>query len=104
VWNRSEPIRLLTSDVSSHSIRCVRTTVDIEDPVLKELRTMQKREGGTLGALMSRLLAQAIAHQSRGPVRTSFAWTARAMRARLDLSDKEAVLAVLDDSSPGEEP
>jgi hypothetical protein len=82
----------------------MRTTVNIEDPVLKELRAMQKREGSSLGALMSRLLAQAIAQESRGPTRTTLVWTARPMHTRLDLSDKEAVYAVLDDSSPGDEP
>ena len=39
----------------------MRTTLDIEAPVLKELRELQKREGGTLGALVSRLLADALA-------------------------------------------
>jgi hypothetical protein len=78
----------------------MRTTVDIEDPVLKELRAIQKREGSTLGALISRLLAQAIAQQRRRSPPKPLAWTARPMKALLDLSDKEAVYAVLDDSSP----
>ena len=39
----------------------MRTTLDIEGPVLKELRELQKREGGSLGSLVSRLLSVALA-------------------------------------------
>lgn len=93
----------LTSDALSHSIRCMRTTVDIEDPVLKELRAMQRREGTTLGALVSRLLAQAIAERRRGTApRPRFAWTTRRMRPLLDLADKEAVYAALEEDSQPE--
>ena len=78
----------------------MRTTLDIEDPVLKQVRAIQKKEGGTLGALVSRLLAQALGQQPRRPGRTALTWTARPMRALLDLSDKEAVYAALDDAPP----
>jgi hypothetical protein len=73
----------------------MRTTLDIEEPVLKELRAIQKREGGSLGALVSRLLARAIALQGR-PAKKAFRWTARPMKARVDLADKEALYAILD--------
>ena len=73
--------------------------MDIEDPVLKELRALQKREGTTLGALVSRLLAQALAQRRRPRPTTGLAWTARPMTARLDLADKEAVCAELDDDA-----
>jgi hypothetical protein len=74
----------------------VRTTIDIEAPVLNEVRELQKREGGTLGALVSRLLAEALARRLRRPIRPAFAWTARPMGARVDLADKEAVYAIVD--------
>jgi hypothetical protein len=74
----------------------VRTTIDIEAPVLNEVRELQKREGGTLGALVSRLLAEALARRPRRPIRPAFAWTARPMGARVDLADKEAVYAIVD--------
>ena len=81
----------------------MRTTVDIDDPVLKELRVMQKREGTTLGALVSRLLAQAIAERRRGTTpRSRFTWTARRMRPLVDLADKEAVYAALEEYSQPE--
>lgn len=73
----------------------MRTTLDIEGPILKELRAIQRREGGTLGALVSRLLAAALA-QGGQPALEPFRWTARRMGARVDLADKEALYAVLD--------
>jgi hypothetical protein len=76
----------------------VRTTVDIEAPVLKELRALQKREGGTLGALVSRLLAEALSRRPRRSV--PFTWRARPMGAVVDLDDKEALHAILDRREP----
>ena len=73
----------------------MRTTLDIEGPILKELRALQKREGGSLGALVSRLLAVALAKQGR-PGKEPFRWTARPMEASVDLADKEALYAILD--------
>ena len=81
----------------------MRTTLDIEGPVLKELRAIQKREGGSLGALVSRLLAGALARQGR-PAKKTFRWTARPMRARVDLADKEALYAILDRADRVAEP
>jgi hypothetical protein len=82
----------------------MRTTLDIEAPVLKELKELQKREGGTLGALVSRLLAEALARRPRRAARPAFEWTARPMRARVDLADKEAVYAILDRPGRAAEP
>lgn len=73
----------------------MRTTLDIEGTLLKELRAIQKREGGSLGGLVSRLLAGALARQGP-PAKRPFRWTARPMKARVDLADKDAVYAILD--------
>ena len=73
----------------------MRTTLDIEGPVLKELRAIQKREGGSLGALVSRLLAEALGRRGR-PAKKPFRWTTRPMQATVDLADKEALYAILD--------
>lgn len=73
----------------------MRTTLDIEAPVLKQLKQIRKKEGGSLGSIASRLLARALVE--RRPERPhAFRWIARPMRARLDLADKEAVYAILD--------
>ena len=82
----------------------MRTTLDIEAPVLKELRDLQKREGGTLGALVSRLLAEALGRRPRSKQKATFEWTAQPMRSRVDLADKEAVYAILDQPDRAVEP
>jgi len=81
----------------------MRTTLDIEGPILKELRSIQKREGGSLGTLVSRLLAMALAREE--PVaKRPFRWTARPMQARVDLADKDALYAILDRADRAAEP
>lgn len=74
-----------------------RTTVDIEASVLRELKRLQKREGKSLGQLISELVAAALAGEAEVPGEARpFQWTSRPMRARVDLEDKEAVRAALD--------
>ncbi len=75
-----------------------RTTLDIASPVLKELKELQKAEGRSLGSLVSQLLAEALAQRRSGRPgsRPTFRWVSRPMKARIDLSDKEAVYAILD--------
>jgi hypothetical protein len=80
----------------------VRTTLDIEAPVLKELRELQKREGGTLGEIASRLLAEALAKRPRKPA--TLDWTSKPMRALVDLEDKDVVYAILDRADRTAEP
>jgi len=74
----------------------VRTTLDIDAAVLKELRELQRREGGTLGELVSRLLAEALARRPKPRVTPAFEWTARPLGARVDLADKDVVHAILE--------
>jgi hypothetical protein len=76
----------------------MRTTLDIDDPILKEVRTLHEREGRSMGAIISELLAEALARRRSSGARPSFRWTSRDMKALVDLSDKEAVHAVLDAS------
>ena len=80
-----------------------RTTVNIEAPVLRDLKRLQKREGKSLGQLISELLAHALgARRSKGMADDAFAWTARPMGARVDLADKDAVHAALDRDDVGD--
>lgn len=74
-----------------------RTTLNIEGPILDEIKRMQLLERRPLGRLVSELLAQALAqrHAPEAP-EPGFLWLSRPMRARVDLSDKEAVQALLD--------
>lgn len=71
-----------------------RTTIDIDAAVLRELKRRQKREGKTLGQLVSELLAGALDRGSE-PAPVPFAWTTQDMKARVDLEDKEAVRRAL---------
>jgi hypothetical protein len=74
-----------------------RTTVDIDGPVLEDLKRLQKKEGKSLGRMASDLLAEAISRyggSKKKPAR--FRWTSKPMKARVDLADKEAVRAAAD--------
>ncbi len=73
-----------------------RTTLDIDGPLLKEVRALQEKEGRSMGKIVSELLAEALARRN-GPGETPrLAWISRPMRARVDLADQEALYAVLD--------
>ena len=72
----------------------MRTTVDIDDPILKDLKKIQEKEGKSLGRLISDLLAQAIGERKSPKVSAKPArWISKAMGARIDLSDREALYA-----------
>jgi hypothetical protein len=82
----------------------VRTTLDIEAPVLKEVRELQRREGGTLGDLVSRLLAEALARRPKRPVAPTLEWTARPMGVLVALAYKDVVYGILDRPDRAAEP
>ena len=74
-----------------------RTTLNLDDPVLADLKRLQRKEGKPLGELASELLASAIAerkHATVPPLRLQ--WTSRPMGALVDLDDKEALFAALE--------
>lgn len=74
----------------------MRTTVDIDDPILREVKAIHQKEGRSIGAVVSELLADALARRRASRVRPAFRWTSRPMKALVDLSDKDALYAVLD--------
>jgi hypothetical protein len=75
----------------------MRTTVNIDDPILKELKELQKKRGKSLGRLMSDLLAQALRERGKPrEVLKPIGWISRRMDARLDLDDKEALYTALE--------
>ena len=74
----------------------MRTTLDIDDPILKEVKAIHEREGRSMGAVVSELLAEALARRRSSRARPSFRWTSRPMKSLLDLTDKETVYAALD--------
>ena len=78
----------------------MRTTIDIDDPILKDLKRLQRREGKSLGRLVSDLLAQSLAASlHERPAAPAFHWSAKPMGARVHLADKHALLDALDQPS-----
>ena len=76
-----------------------RTTINIDTPILKDLKRLQKRERKSLGRLVSDLLAEALARYRSGSLEDrELQWRSQRMNALIDIADKEAVYAALDDS------
>jgi hypothetical protein len=71
------------------------TTVDIDDPILREVKAIHEREGRSMGAVVSELFADALARRRASPRRPAFRWISRPMNARVNLADKDAVYAAL---------
>lgn len=80
----------------------MRTTLDIDDPILKDLKRLQQREGKSLGRLVSDLLAQSLAaaRANEAPAAPAFDWHCQPMQAKVDLSDKQALLDAMDEHRP----
>lgn len=79
----------------------MRTTLDIDNVVLALLKERQKREGTTLGKLVSELLAKQLAQdEPERPVHADVGWIAGDLGPfKVDLEDKDAVYEVLDRES-----
>jgi len=77
----------------------MRTTLDLEKPVLEGLKSLQKKEKLPLGKIASRLLAEALAREAAGttPAPTELQWTSAPMRAKVNLADKDALYRILDE-------
>ena len=78
-----------------------RTTVDLDAPILRELKRLQAREGQSLGRVISELVAEALAFRKvPGADAPALAWIARPMAPRFDLADKDSILDAMD-QAPG---
>ena len=75
----------------------MRTTIDLSDPVLRDLKQLCKKEGGSLGALASRLLADALsARQRTTRPPAKLRWSSQPMGAKVNLADKDAVYRAME--------
>jgi hypothetical protein len=74
----------------------MRTTIDIDTPLLLEIKDLQNKEGRSLSKIVSELLAEALAGRRAAPKPPRLTWISQPMQALLDLSDKEAVFEILD--------
>jgi len=71
--------------------------VDIDPPILRELKRLQQREGKSLGRLVSELLSDALGRRRLPAEKLSpLQWNATPGRALVDLADKEALYEALD--------
>lgn len=77
-----------------------RTTVDIDDPILKEVKAIRDRRGASLGRVISDLLAQALRGSGNDSSKEAFSWISRSMGARVEVADREALYRLLDQDSP----
>ena len=73
-----------------------RTTIDIDDPILKEVKAIQKREGRSMGKIVTQLLAEALVKQKPSAKTSRLKWISRPMRSHVDLTDKEEIYRILD--------
>ena len=73
----------------------MRTTVDIDDPILDEVKRLKEKEEKTLGAVVSELLAEGLAARKRKPVKgvVKFEWPVQSLEPLVDYHDKEALWA-----------
>lgn len=75
----------------------MRTTLDLEKPVLDALKKLQKRDKQSLGKIASRLLAEALAGRgAAAPVEVRLDWNKAPMKAKVDLADKEALYRAME--------
>ena len=80
------------------SSNIMRTTINIDAQILKDLKKLQVDEKKTLGRLASELLSEALAHrgENKSADPSAFRWHSQPMGELVDLNDKEAIYAVLD--------
>jgi len=79
----------------------MRTTIDIDAPVLNDLKRLQASEGKSLGRLASELLAEAIGRR-RAPAEKSqpLQWNTTTGKPLVDFSDKEELYRIVDAEVP----
>lgn len=74
-----------------------RTTLNLDQSVLKELRERSARERKSIGELASQLLARELGEKDE-PDKRPFSWVSHDLgKPAVDLEDKEALNALLDE-------
>jgi len=74
-----------------------RTTLDLDDDVLRALRERRNREHKPMGAIASELLARALHDDDDHEQPAELTWQAGRLGLRIDLEDKDALWAALDE-------
>ena len=75
----------------------MRTTLDLEAPILKELKAFSKSHSLSLGKSATQLLMKALVmHKAEKKALPKFKWYSQPMGAKIDISDKETLYKILD--------
>ena len=69
----------------------MRTIPDLDDYLLSTLKQLQAKEGKSLDRLVSDLLTRALAEDATCSAVSPPSWISKPMRARVDLSGKDAL-------------
>jgi hypothetical protein len=74
-----------------------RTTIDLDPQVVSELKRRSQLEGKSMGRVASEVLAAGLAHAAE-PAAPPLRWAVAELgEPYVDLEDREAVAAILDD-------
>jgi len=76
----------------------MRTTIDIDPVILEQLKARQVAERKSLSTLVSELLAVALADRAER-MTSSISWPTASLGALVDIDDRDAVWAVLDENA-----
>lgn len=77
----------------------MRTTIDIDKPILDELKRLGKSKKKTVSSLVSELLATSLKELDQKQSLESkprFSWNSRPMKALVEIEDKDALFRALD--------
>ncbi len=74
----------------------MRTTIDLDPTVLRDLRQRARKEGKSLGRVASEVLSAALERDAPVAPVPPLAWSSRPMGVRVDLEDPEAVRRAMD--------
>jgi hypothetical protein len=69
----------------------MRTTIDLDPTVLRELKRRARQEGKSLGRVASEVLSTALERDAPAAPLPPLAWSSRPMGVRIDLEDPEAL-------------
>lgn len=73
-----------------------RTTMDIDGPILRDVRDLARKEKKAMGRLATELLALGLAARKKRTKPPPFKWIAKPMGARMDFTCIGEVLDALD--------
>ena len=74
-----------------------RTTIALEEDLLRELKLKAAKDGVTLGALVNRMLRRGLRQPRRGAFKFHLTTCTGPLRKGVDLDDTAALLDVMDD-------